>query len=145
MMALRNYLGMDYYLDGLYLFQEDVAIVTEIAADQQLCLLEWAEFEDLAQKLQSDWNQLSTRKVDPVLYDLSGDKEVLFRQYRTDVAQALTDFSAAMQTADRRRVENAADQLDLAATQLIRVFGSFEASKTFYAEFPNPQPNHKTM
>jgi len=44
---LRREYHVDYFLDHLYDFQDELAILTEAANDDMLCLLEWLESERL--------------------------------------------------------------------------------------------------
>lgn len=130
---LRRAYKIDYYIDHLYQFQDELDVLTEAANDEMLCMMDWQEFEAMSTAALQHWRTLMVHPFDADLYELETDEENLFREYQSDVESALMTFYAAVETGDREAVATASPQLGDAFMPLLRLFGNFNASRTYYA------------
>lgn len=130
---LRRFYHVDYYLDHLFDFYDELTVLVEAANDDMLCLLEWPEFEVLSVSTLQHWRNLMTHPFDAGLYKFSVEEESLFLTYQAEMEKALVSFAEIVETADREAIAAESCNLELAIRDVLRLFGNFEASRTYYA------------
>ncbi len=130
---LRREYHVDYFLDRLYDFQDELAILTEAANDDRLCMLEWPEFEELTVAALQRWRNLMVRPFDAGFYGLDAEEERLFDAYKLEMETALIAFADIVETADQEAIAAESCHLEGTFIPLLRLFGNFKASTTYYA------------
>lgn len=136
MQQLRRAYHVDYFLDDLYDYQDELAILTEAANDERLCMLEWAEFEELAVAALQRWRNLMVRPFDAGFYGLDAEEERLYEVYKLEMETALIAFADIVETADREAIAAESCHLEGTFVPLLRLFGNFKASTTYFATAP---------
>jgi hypothetical protein len=131
---LRRHADLDYFLDDLYDFQNALDVVWETASDQQLCLLEWPEFEVLAQEATQKWNTLQAQQLDYRLFEFDPYQQARFKAAKTDIQNGMNDFQKAVDCANIEQIARTARQIEPKIWNLLALFGNFEAAQTYYAQ-----------
>jgi hypothetical protein len=134
MRRLRRGLRVDYYLDHLYEFQDMLAGVNEAAHDELLCYLGWPEFEDLCTAARQKWRAIMLAYFDADAYGLDELARVELAKRQNEVDDRLGALLRTMPQADRMRSAAAAAQTQQAFFELLRLFGNFETTTTFFAK-----------
>jgi hypothetical protein len=130
---LRRHYHIDYYLDHLFDFHDELTVLIEAANDNMLCLLEWPEFEELSVSALQHWRNLMTHPFDAGLYEFTVEEESLFLTYQKEMEEVLVSFSEIVETADREAIASESGNLELTLRDVMRLFGNFDASRTHYA------------
>ena len=130
---LRRRYHVDYHLDHLYDFQDELAILIEAANDERLCMMEWAEFEELSVAALQQWRGVMVRDFDAGFYGLDAEEERLYYAYILEMEEALRSFADIVESADREAIAAESAHLESAFVPLLRLFGNFKASATYYA------------
>ncbi|MFN7115421.1 MAG: hypothetical protein ACK4TA_01400 [Saprospiraceae bacterium] len=130
---LRTNYHIDYYIDYLYDFQASAAVLDETVNDEMLDLLQWEDVMAMSVELNRKWNMVLAKHFDADLYELNEDQVWKLQATQQSVTEALNVLNAAMDCADRAIVADASADLQLALLEVLRVFGNFEASATYYA------------
>jgi hypothetical protein len=133
LMVLRGHYGIDYYLDDLYDFQRGLELLTEAANDEMLCLMDWGEFTALGKELRLEWQYIMKKPFDQELYyfDDQAVKRLTYEQRA--MAEALYTFAKATNRADRNAVATAAKDLMPHYNEVLRLFGDYQSTQTFFA------------
>ena len=133
-MELRRKYGVDYYLDGLYEFQDAIALLAEAAEDEMMCLMEWGEYEHLLYQAMDDWQVIRAKKLDAELFEFD---EARLRQLvaKQDAMQAVLDqYAETFSCANRKQLVIASQSLQPVFFDVLILFGNFEASQTYFAQ-----------
>ena len=130
---LRRQYHIDYFLDHLYDFQEEVAVLTEASNDEMLCMLEWPEFEELAVSALNHWRRIMIHPFDAAFYGLDAEEERLYQAYRVEMEEVLINFLDVVESADREAIATESFHLEAAFMPLLRLFGDFQSSQTHFA------------
>ena len=133
-MELRQKYGVDYYLDNLYNFQDAIGLLSEAAGDELMCHMEWGEYEHLLQKAIEDWQAIRAQPIDSALHEFD---EARLQQlaYKQDAMEAvLLQFAETFSCANRQQLAIASQSLQPAFFEVLRMFGNFEASQTYFAQ-----------
>ena len=133
-MELRRKYGVDYYLDGLYEFQDAIALLAEAAEDEMMCLMEWGEYEHLLYQAMDDWQVIRAKKLDAELFEFD---EARLRQLvaKQDAMQAVLDqYAETFSCANRKQLAIASQSLQPVFFDVLILFGNFEASQTYFAQ-----------
>ncbi|MCB0587486.1 MAG: hypothetical protein KDD06_19485 [Phaeodactylibacter sp.] len=133
-MELRRKYGVDYYLDGLYEFQDAIALLAEAAEDEMMCLMEWGEYEHLLYQAMDDWQAIRAKKLDAELFEFD---EARLRQLvaKQDAMQAVLDqYAETFSCANRKQLAIASQSLQPVFFDVLILFGNFEASQTYFAQ-----------
>ena len=133
MMEIRHRYGVAYYLDGLYAFQSDIGLLHEAANDEMLCLMEWGEFEHLLRQTQAKWEALCEQAFDAELYEFDAKKQQQLKEEQRVMREALSQFAEAASYANRLDLAQASSSLQPAFFGVLKLFGSFETSQTYFA------------
>lgn len=134
LVELRVNYKIDYYLDYLYDFQATAAVLQETVNDEMLTLLEWEDVMAMAVELNRKWNTVSVKRFDAALYEFDQDEVWKLHTSMESVTDALNNLNATMDCAERLQVAKATQKLELAFTEVLRLFGNFEAAATYYAQ-----------
>lgn len=135
MMALRRSLSIsDYYLDGLYQLHSSLDILTEVTEDQKMCLLEWAEVEQMIAQLRQDWQTIASRQPEADTYDLSTARVEALQECYQRISQNMALLEVRLKQAQRTELAKAVTDTHASVLQAIRLFGHFEDASVFYAE-----------
>jgi hypothetical protein len=133
-MELRQKYGVDYYLDDLFNFQDEIGLLSEAAGDELMCLMEWGEYEQLLQRAIKDWQAIRAQPLDSTLHEFD---EARLQQlaYKQDAMEAvLYQFAETFSCASRQQLAVASQSLQPAFFEVLRMFGNFEASQTYFAQ-----------
>ncbi|MBV6652915.1 MAG: hypothetical protein KI786_04120 [Mameliella sp.] len=133
LMVLRSYYQIDYYLDDLYDFQGGLELLTEAAADEKHCLMEWGEFVALGKELRLEWQYIVQKPFDQELYLFDDQKAKQLKYKQRAMSDALYDFAEATKSADRKNVAIAAKKLLPHYNEVLRLFGDYQSTQTYFA------------
>ncbi len=134
LLTLRERQHLDYYLDYLYNFQYSTDVLRETAGDEMLCLLEWGDLEQQAATMNTYWQQVLAQTVDADMFELDAQKLGLLQQRLRDMSHIMAQINTALDAADRRLVEAACEKIEPTFLDILRVFGNFNASATYFAK-----------
>lgn len=133
LMVLRSHHDIDYYLDDLYDFQGGLELLTEAAADEMLCLMEWEEFEALGQKLRLEWQYIMRKPFDEALHGFDQQQASRLKYEQRAMAEAMHAFAKATKRADRAEAEKAARVLMPRLKEVLKLFGDYHSTQTYFA------------
>lgn len=134
---LRRLYGISYYLDELYDFQDAATVLIKAANDPVLFLMDWYEFEDLADAVHLQWRGVMSRFFDAELHGFDEQKLALYLARQKSLERALNHFVEMVECADREAILAASWEVEAAFNEILRLFGRFETLPTFFAI--NPQ------
>ena len=130
---MRRQYGVDYYLDGLYDFQDAIGLLTEVAEDELMCLMEWDEYEHLVYQSIKDWQLIRERPLDAALFEFD-KKQLRELENKQDAMQMVLDhYAETFSCANRSQLAIASQSLQPAFFEVLKLFGSSEASQTYFA------------
>ncbi len=133
LMVLRSHHDIDYYLDALYDFQGGLELLTEAAADEMLCLMEWEEFEALSRELRLEWQYIMRKPFDQDLHGFDQKQVSRLKYEQRAMAEAMHAFAKATKRADRAETEEAARVLMPRFKEVLRLFGDYNSTQTYFA------------
>ncbi|MCB0548680.1 MAG: hypothetical protein KDD19_13960 [Phaeodactylibacter sp.] len=133
-MELRQQYAIEYYLDGLFEFQDAIGLLTEAAEDEMLCLMEWEEYEHLLYKTIAEWQALRKEPLDTELYEFDEARARQLVSKQEAMEAVLYQFAETFSNANRRQLAIASQSLQPAFFEVLRLFGNFEASQTYFAQ-----------
>jgi hypothetical protein len=133
LMVLRGHHGIDYYLDDLYDFQGGLELLTEAAADEMLCMMEWGEFVALSKELRLEWQYIKQKPFDTELYEFDQKAVKQLKYEQRAMTEALYAFAKATNRADRKVAEAFAKDLLLHFNEVLRLFGDYQSTQTYFA------------
>ncbi len=123
----------DYYLDYIWDLEASMYTVIDVANDQMIDLLEFNEFEELAEELEKAWVYVLNTPYDEGLVDCTPDKIRYINYQKEKFDIAMLELFKAIDSADRCKFADAALNLEPAYLNLMTMFGDFEATETFFA------------
>jgi hypothetical protein len=133
LMELRSQYGIPYYLDEIYRFQELVQAIAEVVHDDKMCMLEWSELETMIGRMNTNWVRVTQQVLNANLYELDRDTQQKLQKGRSRVAEKLLYFNDQVTEADQLLLAEAIRPLEREALYQMRLFGKFDAFKTYYA------------
>ncbi len=133
LMELRSQYGIAYYLDEVYRFQEIVQAIAEVVHDDKLCLLEWNELEAMIGRMNTNWVRITQQALDMKLYELDRETQLKLQKGQARVAEKLLYFNDQVAKANQLLLAEAIRPLEKEALYQMRLFGKFDAFKTYYA------------
>lgn len=133
-MNLRSAYHINYYLDEVYKFQQAVAILKTTTEDEMLDMMAWEEVMDMASTVEEQWEIVLSQPFDAMTFDF--DQAQLWKWSTTIkvVTDNVKKLDEAMNDADRLRVANASERLEMAILEVLRQFGDFDAAASYYAQ-----------
>lgn len=132
-MELRRKYGVPYYLDGLYDFHDAIGLLAEAAEDEMMCLMEWGDYEHLLYETIEEWEAIREQPFDAELYEFDENQVRRLVSRQDAMQQVLYEFAETFSTANRRQLAIASQSLQPAFFDVLRLFGNFEATQTFFA------------
>ncbi|MCO6476764.1 MAG: hypothetical protein J5I94_09085 [Phaeodactylibacter sp.] len=132
-MELRRQYGIDYYLDGLFEFQDAIGLLAEAAEDEVMCLMEWGEYEHLLYQTIEDWKAIRKEPLDAELYEFDEARLRKLASKQDAMEAVLYQFAETFSNANRRQLAIASQSLQPAFFEVLKLFGNFEASQTYFA------------
>lgn len=133
MMELRKKYHIDYYLDEVYRFQEIVQAIAEVVHDDKLCMLEWNEVEAMIGRMNTTWVRITQFELDTRLFDVDRDTKEKLKNGQQRIADELLFFNLQLEQANQLLLAEAIRPLEKDALHQMRLFGKFDAFKTYYA------------
>ncbi len=133
-MMLRETYGLDYYLDRLFDFQADLELLTEAANDEMLCLMEWDEYEFFLEQTRQEWASIQKLPFDAELYEFDAAQLRQLRTQQKNMEDVLKQYTATLGQANRQAIAEASRELQPAFFELLKLFGKFEASRSYFAK-----------
>lgn len=130
---LRRIYKIDYYLDEVFRFQEQVQTLSEVIHDEKLYLLEWPYLEKLIGKMNATWFSFTKNTFKPGDYDFNIDKRKRFKALKVNVARELLLFNDTIVEAHQLKMRVAIKALEKEADQLLMLFGNFKGQPTYFA------------
>ncbi len=134
MMELRYLIEIeDYYMDQVWDLENAIALLIDYATDDMLGLLEWEEFEEVADDMKKAWKVVLSAPVEPELYTLNEEQLLKLAENKLRLNIAMDNFYKELETADGRCFGPAAEDIKPAYIDFVNVFGNYEAIQTYYA------------
>lgn len=133
LMELRRRYGIDYYPDGLYDFQSTIDLLADAAGDELMCRIEWDEYEHLINRAQGAWKAVMEQPFDAGLYEFDETRLGQLKAKQHVMEEVLVEFAETFSCANRQDLAVASQGLQPAFFEVLRLFGSFEASQTYFA------------
>ena len=135
---LRRLYGIDYYLDELYDFQDALAVLMEATVDPAMSLMDWNEFEDLADAVHLQWRGIMSHYFDAELHGFSDAERALYQAKQEKLERALARFTDLVKYADQEALAAAGTELEPAYYELLRLFGRSSVPPPYLALSPKP-------
>lgn len=133
MVELRRQFKIEYYLDYIFQFQEQVQTLAEVLRDEKLYLLEWTDLEVMIGKMNATWIIMRRQQFDPTDFELKLKARNAMTGLQVDIAKALLQFNDIVPEAHQLKMRVAIGQLEEKADQLLQLFGDFEGQPSYYA------------
>ncbi len=133
-MELRRRYGLEYYLDGLYDFQNSIGLLAEAGGDELMCRMEWEEYEHLLNTARAEWKAIQEKPFDAALYEFDDKRLQQLRSEQKAMEEVLDQFAEIFSCANRQELARASRNLQPAFFEVLKVFGNFENSQTYFAQ-----------
>lgn len=134
LMDFRALYHIEYYLDNLFEFQAAVDVLKATTEDEMLYMMEWEDVMDMAEALENKWKAVTKTKLEAAIFEFDENKTWKWHTTMESVSEKVGMVQEAMNHADRAKVAAASEKLDRTLKEVIRLFGSFEATSTYYVQ-----------
>ena len=125
LISFHQKFGFHYFLDDLHDFHESLAYLQEIINDDQLCLLEWNEFEDLVKLAFENWKTLFPINTHQYAALPDPMKQLNVDFYTNILSQELSTIQKLMVEANQKPLQGPISALDEISLEIIACFGDF--------------------
>lgn len=133
--AIRQAQGQHYFFDYLIALYDDVDLIAEAMADEQLCLMEWQELEYLVGRARREFDPVLMTYRDMELFRLTPARRVEVIASIDAVKRQLSELEVSMACADRNQVERLSAQLERNSLQLLRLMSNSRSDEPAYASY----------
>lgn len=131
---LRRMEDITYYPDYWYDAQAAQAWLVQVFADEMMCQMEWEAVEEQVAELNKACKKAIEQHPDAVLYQMDAARLEQLSMAQTSLRRRLERFNKAMQAAQQNQMKLACEALGQPLWSGVRLFGDFEASRTYFAE-----------
>ncbi len=124
MQEIRKYWEVDYYIDYLWDFEEDLNRFVEISADPKLDLLEWNEFMPYLKAVNLSFTRLYEKEMDLEFLDYDPDKIDKWYSLKLELDLKLSCLNGLTEGAQIDEIANCAKGIQKTTHEAIALFGN---------------------
>jgi hypothetical protein len=131
---LRRSEEIIYYPDYWYDAQAAQSWLVQVFADEMMSQMEWEAIEEEVANLNQACRKAIQQHPDAVLYQMDATKQEQLSLAQNSLSRRLERFNKVMKEAQQPQMKLACEALAQPLWSGVRLFGDFEASRTYFAE-----------
>jgi len=122
--SIRNFWEVDYFLDYLWHFEEELNRFVEIGTDPKLDLLEWNEFMPYLMAVNTSFDRLYEKDLDPEFLDFDPDRLAKWEELKNDLVVRVSCLNGLTEGAQLEEIANCALGIQETTYEAIALFGN---------------------
>lgn len=131
---LRRMEDIEYYPDYWYEAQAAQAWLSNVFADEMMCQMEWEAVEEEVLALNVACKKAIDKRPDAELYQLDASRLEQLTAAQSALRRRLDRFNKVMDEAQQPQMKLACDAIAPALWSGVRLFGDYNASRTYFAD-----------